>query len=98
MRALEEYNEHARGEMRELSRQSQALDESGEAHAPAELAQDAEQNERRTSAPDLRRLNVASPVTSDVDMGGMDRRPVGKSARGGVSSSVNLSRDPRLRR
>jgi hypothetical protein len=97
MRALEDYNEYARGEMRELNRRSQRLDETGEAHVPAELVQEVEKDERRQSAPELGGLKIASPTTLDVDMGGM-AWTAGGSASGAIPASVNLSRDPRLRR
>jgi hypothetical protein len=144
MRALEEYNEHARRDMRQLSEESQRLDETGEALHPAGLAQvggvqegmhgefedqfedEGEQwvpewtisfgeivpepNERKPgegegvpeliratteaghSEPELSSLNIASPATpaDDADMGGMQwNKP---------AASVNLNKDPRLRR
>jgi hypothetical protein len=98
MRALEDYNEHARAEMRELNRQSQRLDESGEAHVPAELVQEPEGDERRKSVPESDGLQSTNRLALDVGMEFTHK--VGGSASAGtvVPSSVNLSRDPRLRR
>jgi hypothetical protein len=96
MKAVEEYNEFARQDMRNLQELENCLKESGEANEPAEMARPIGGAEkRRPSVPHAQSssLNISlSSGTRDVPMGGGTMPPVGGS------SNINLSRDPRLRR